>query len=313
MILNKQNAVLDLGGWEYQPERFERIVGEAGKSRFWVGHPEATGAHKGKIVLQHKAFDAVLGKQPSYKAQTRGTCVGRGGGRVITLSQAVQHVAGQGKYRAEGLSAGVYGGARVEFGGGRLRGDGAVVAYAVECMTSLGCLLAEQYEAEGRVVDLRGRHDDDDLAVQWGRSGIPDALEPIASRHKLLDWCPVEAMDAIASGWQLIFGTSLAHWGRNLPATRDAEGFLRLTGTTAHCWIGTGTVDDGRRPGIVLDNKSWGDGWCNGPEGKYPLGAGRYLADPDDLTRMIRSGEGYAVRTLDGLEPMQKFLDWVTL
>jgi len=314
----------ELGGWEGRPETVARIVGD--KPSFWAAHPELKDCHKGKTVLLFKAFDSVLGKQPSYRPQWRGTCVGRGG-RIIELLQAMQDAVGLGKFKALNCAAGTYGGARVEIGygvhGGRITGDGASVAYAVECMSTLGSVLCEQYETGKKLWDLRKSSDDDDLAVQWGASGIPDDLEPLIARYKVRDWWPVnegaEAQDAIASGRPVIFGTSLCQWDRGSITHRDRNGMARIIGTTAHCWLADGTIDDGKVDAVVEDNKSWGDDCVDGPD-PYNVGAGRYLAYPDDFTRQLQStygrqrfGEGYALEFFEGLEAQQKLLDWITL
>lgn len=308
----------NLGGWEYKPQTIDRVVAAYGAQNFWDAHPELKGAHKGKVVMAHTAISKLTGGDFSYPNQTIGNCVGRGGSRCGDLLQCLQ-----GQFHAFTLSAGVYGGARYEIGyeekGSRssIRGDGAVVAYAVECMTEIGALLAQKYEVGGKTYDFNGRHNDDKLDKQWGQSGIPDELEPLMDRFKVEKWNVLrtgeETADAIASGMVGIFGTSLAHW-TSLPAKRDSKGFLKLRGTTAHCWIVTGTVDDNGTTGLVLDNKSWGDNWVEGPDGGLPLGNGRYLCHFDDFTKIINRGEAYALSAFGGAAPAPPDkIDWITL
>lgn len=306
------DALTHLGGWSLNTATIERVCTESEVRRFWDALPAQKGASRGKTVMLHQAFHKVVGADQEYRNQTIGNCVGRGGARCGDLLQCLQ-----GNWQAYTLSAGVYGGARVEIGrdekGSSIRGDGAVVAYAVECMTEIGALLAIKYSDQW---DFTGRHDDDKLDKEWGKRGIPDELEPKCI--KVEKWYVIEsgeeAMDAIASGMPVVFGTSLAHWGRGLPAKRDAKGFLKLTGTTAHCWICTGSIDDGKTTALVFDNRSWGNEWCVGPEGDYPVGNGRYLGRPEDLTKMIHRGEAYALSAFGGGQPAPPDkLDWVTL
>jgi len=308
-----RRGLAELGGWEHRPEVVERIVAANPYQSLYEAAPWMPGSGQGKTLLLHAAFDRVLGRQPTYRPQWRGTCVGRGGARVCDLLEAMQAAAGQTRWVAQCVAAGVYGGARVEIGGNKLRGDGAVVAYAVDCVTKIGTLLCEQYEAGGKMWDLRAGADDDDLCVKWGQSGIPDELEPLAARHRIRSWCPVstaeECRDAVANGYPLIFGTSVAHWRTQLPAERDAKGFLRIAGRTAHCWIVTGVIDP--LGALVLDNKSWGDDWVTGPQGDYPIGEGRYLLSYEDFVRTIREGECYALSQYDGFPPQN--LDYLLI
>ena len=310
----------NLGGWEYRPNTIARVVGAWDAKPFWEEYPELKDAHKGKVVMHHKPFHERHGINQAYRRQSIGNCVGRGITRAVDILQCWQN-----GWQAYALSAGAYGGARYEIGyekkGSKssIRGDGAVVAWAVECATDMGVLLATKITLDnGKTYDFTGRHDDDSLDKDWGRNGIPNELEPIMERTKVQKWNVVrtglEAMDAIASGMgPVVFGTSLAHW-TSLPAKRSEKGFLKLRGSTAHCWIATGSVDDGNVTGIVLDNRSWGNDWVTGPDGGYPLGPGRYLSDPDDFTKQLNRGEGYVLSAFAGGGPAPPdVIDWITL
>ncbi|MGB9619092.1 MAG: hypothetical protein ACPL7K_01615, partial [Armatimonadota bacterium] len=123
----------------------------------------------------------------------------------------------------------VYAFARVEVGGRRIRGDGAVVANAVEAVRRLGVLPRGRYQAGGKEFVIPP-DDDDSLAARWGWEGVPDELEPLCQKHLVKVWAPVQnyeqARDAIAAGYVVWFGTSQAFW-RSLPARRDSKGYLR--------------------------------------------------------------------------------------
>jgi hypothetical protein len=315
--MTDMNELNKLGGWEHRPDTISLIMAAFDVRRFWDAHLELKGCHKNKVVLLHKPFHDKLGANQEYRNQTIGNCVGRGGARTIDIVQCFR-----GLYDYYALSAGAYGGARYEIGyeeyGSRasIRGDGAVVAYMVECLVKLGALKATKYEVSGKVYDFTGRHDDDSLDREWGQRGIPDELEPSMERMKADGFYQIvegeEMMDAIASGHCGVFGTSLAHW-TSLPARRDAKGFLRLRGTTAHCWIATGSVDDGGTTGLVLDNRSWGNDWVEGPEGPYPLGPGRYLSRPEDFTKLVSRGEAYCISAFGNDPAPPDKIDWITL
>jgi hypothetical protein len=312
----------ELGGWQYRPETIERVMAASKTvvASIYEANPQLKGFGKGKVALLPQAFTKVLGRQPTYRAQWIGSCVGRTGAMIGDVQSARRAAAGQIKWPGHTIAASVYGPARVEIGldkhGTRIRGDGAVVAYAVESATQFGLLQEGRYDVAGRLWDLVGKHDDDDLCKEWGRDGMPDALEPIARRFLFRQYAPIqsyeEGRDAVAAGYSLWFGTTKALWSR-LPAVRDANGFLRISGRTAHSWSVCGTIDDGKIVGLVEDNGQWGPDWVTGPEGPYPLGPGRCLVAPETFEAQIAAGECYAVADYQGFPILEEELTWITL
>ncbi len=304
----------ELGGWELQPELSERICGASHsfQGKLYDANPALLGAGKGKVVLLFQAFRAVGelgGNSPRYRPQSTGSCVGRTGAMVCDELAALAVAAGTGVWPGLHLAACVYGFARVEVGrvihGQRIRGEGANVPYGVEALATKGILPAKAYRVgDNRVMDFTGRYDDDTLCDQWGDSGVPDALEPEARTKIIRHWAAVnsyeEARDAVAGGCPVYFGTSQSFWGRT--KTRDSQGILRRGGTTAHSWHCNGTIDDGELVGLVLDNRNWGDDWCSGPEGPYPIGPGRFVCVPEDWERLLQAGEAFAVSDYAGLD-----------
>jgi len=290
-----------LGGWRSDPELIDAVCAAAGVGGLYADAPHLQGFGAGKRVILLDALRRAEGGWRPYRPQTRGTCVGRGGGRACDVLQALK-VAEGAAWRARISSEIVYGFARVEIGGRRIRGDGAVVANAVEAVRRLGVLPRGRYEVAGKVFEIPPE-DDDRLAADWGWNGVPDELEPLCAGHLVRVWSPVrnyaEARDALAAGYVVWFGTSQAFW-RSLPARRDSEGFLRAAGSTAHSWLAVGVDDDERRPHLILDNRSWGDDWVAGPMGSYPIPPGCYRADAEAFDLLVRKGEAYAVGDLEG-------------
>lgn len=302
----------DLAGWMTDDDRRrDRIAAVYGRSAFGVrslydANPNLRGYGKGKTVALFRAFDLIGHGLGPYVPQTRGTCVGRAGARCGDLIQARQTALGKGQWEARMSSEAVYGFARVEVGGGGGRGDGAVVAEAVEACCTFGLLPRRAYPQ----YDLTGP-DDDDLAARWGSRGVPDDLEPEARKHVFRAWASIgdaeEARDALAAGFVLWLGTSKAYWRRGRAPMRDARGFLTIVGTTAHSWIVSGVADDGGRPAFCHDNRSWGDDWVEGPDGRelFPGGipAGCFISGAEDFEATIAAGECYAVSDLAGFDP----------
>jgi hypothetical protein len=314
--------ITELGGWEYRPETIERVMAASTSvvNSIYDVNPQLKGYGKGKVVLLHQAFDKVLGKQPTYRKQWIGSCVGRTGGMIGDEQAALLAAAGKIAWPGRTIAAGVYGLARVEIGigthGNRIRGDGASVAYAVEAATTFGLLQEGRHEVNGTIYDLVGKYDDDDLCAAWGRDGMPDPLEAIARRFLFQQYAPIrsyeEGRDATAAGYSLWFGTNQGLWAR-LPARRDDKGFLPISSRTAHSWSVCGTIDDGDVVGLVEDNGQWGPDWVTGPEGRYPLGPGRCLVTPETFERQIRNGECYAVANYTGFPVKTEELTWITL
>jgi hypothetical protein len=310
MTLLPPESIIYLGGWRHDPELVSLICGSHGPADLYEAAPHVKGVGAGKAVILLDALAKVEGGWKPYKPQRRGTCVGRGGGRACDILQALKVAAGA-TWQARISSEIIYGFARVEIGGRRIRGDGAVVANAVEAVRRLGVLPRGEYEAGGKRFVIPP-DDDDALAVRWGWQGVPDELEPLCQRYLVKDWAPItsyeQARDAIAAGYVVWFGTSQAFW-RGLPARRDDEGFLRASGRTAHSWLAVGVDDRHRVPHLILDNRSWGDGWVVGPEGPYPIPPGCYRCRAEDFELVLARGEAYAVGDLDGF-PIKK-LDYL--
>ncbi|MEN6507148.1 MAG: hypothetical protein ABFD92_21645 [Planctomycetaceae bacterium] len=307
MHFKLMDRLLDYGGWTYDPVSIGAVI-EATADKLTTWGAPTPGIGEGKTVCLYRAFSNTLGRQPTYPNQTSGTCVGRGGARTVDLLQAMQ-----GAWTAFASSEAAFAFARIEVGllehKQRPPSDGAVVAWVVEAMRKFGSVL--------RCDPGVPATDDDDLAQKWGndrKEGVPAALEALAKRRIVKAWTPIsgytQARDAIASGYVVIFGTSRAQWGRSLPAQRDKQGFLTTRGSTGHCWIATGVVDDRQRPGILLDNKSWGDDWVAGPKGVLEdMPDGDYLCEADEFDKIVSKGEAYAVSDMEGFEP--KPLDYL--
>lgn len=313
-MIDRPESLRFLGGWRHDPALIDRVCAAAGVGGLYADAPHLKDTGAGKRVVLLEALRDVEGDWIPYRPQTRGTCVGRAGGRAGDVLQALRVKEGA-EWKARISSEIVYGFARVEIGGRRLRGDGAVVANAVEAVRRLGVLPRGRYEVGGRTFTIPD-HDDDMLAAQWGNSGVPDELEPLCQKHLVRAWSPIrnyaECRDAIAAGYVVWFGTSQAFW-RSLPARRDRDGFLRPTGSTAHSWLVVGVDDTASRPHVIMDNRSWGDDWVEGPTGDYPLPLppGCYRADAEAFDRVVRAGEAYAVADLDGF-PIRK-LDYLLI
>ncbi len=287
-------------GWLPMPGEVEKVLNQLERPLFGCAAPHLKGTGKGKKVILYDAQKAVVGRWLSYAAQQIGDCVGHMGGRVTDIVTNVR-IAVKGKrelWLAKACSEAAYALSRVEIGGGRLgNNDGSTGAWMAKALKQYGNLLRREYTAGGETFDLRKYSGA--LAKAWGRTGLPDALEPIAKEHPFRTVSLVdsyeEARDAIANGYPVGVCSMQGFEG----ATRDKDGFISPRGTWPHAMVFGATWDDSKRPGLALDNKSWPDSWVKGPlaEG-LPPGTAWVAAETCD--RMLRGKDSFAYSQYEG-------------
>jgi hypothetical protein len=181
----------------------------------------------------------------------------------------------------------IYAGARVEIGGGRIRGDGAVGAWAIQYCQKKGVVAQQKYPS----VDLSAYSEA--RCRSWGNSGVPKDIDALAAQHPVKDGTPVrtaeEAEKALANGYTV---TVASNQGFANQSRRDAQGFLKPNGTWAHqmCVLG---YRKGDRPGFLILN-SWGPDWVGGPKGDGDPPDGSFWADRAVVDRMFKQGDSFA-------------------
>lgn len=270
------------------------------------------GTGKGKTVRLDRILVDVAGYYPIVR-QTIGDCVSFGWAKAIMLTLAADiRIRGEAeKWPGFELSTEwIYGTSRVLSGRGRLRNsDGSVGAWAADAVLNHGTLLRRKYEIDGEVFDLRrysGRR-----AKEWGFRGLPaKALEPTADEHPISRKAAIcrsyeEARDAIANGYAVPVCSN-----QGFRDTRDSQGFLRPSGSWAHCmcFFATNEADNPRRPGLGLDNTSWG-AWCSGPNpDNLPDGCG--WVDAKTCDRMLRQNDSFSIPGYNGFRNRSEDLTW---
>jgi hypothetical protein len=252
------------------------------------------GTGLGQTALLYKYFEKMVGGPTVPRNQGEGSdCVGHSTARAIDILQGVQ-ISGMGLpyvWTALASASSIYGGSRVEVArdryGVRMEGKGSYVRYAAEFVRDFGCLYMKEYKG----VDLS--HHTWQLSQQWGKTGVPDDLEPESRLHGIRSYAPVktwpEVRDAIANGWPVVVGSS---FGFTKQKERDTEGFLEPRGTWQHAMVFTG-VDDTTRPGALCEN-SWGSDWVGGPK-RHGQPDGSFWVDADVVEDMARRGEAIAL------------------
>lgn len=247
------------------------------------------------------AYRRIYGVPPPERNQGGvGSCVSFGTASAIESTLANQVLLGiVGDYRDVAQEV-IYAGSRVEIGGGKIRGDGSIGAWAAKFVVQWGIV------SRGTV----GRYDlsqyDEARCRAWGRSGVPDDLEPEAKKFPVSDAANVrtwaEAKKALANGYGIAICSN-----QGFTMRRDDRGICRGSGTWAHCMALDGYhVEDGREYGHITN--SWGDNAHTGPVGWGNPNKAGFWAESRTIERMLSQGDSWAFSGVTGF-PARK-IDW---
>lgn len=287
-------------GWVAEPAEVEAVLGQLPVPLF-ADTPAAQSAAEGDLFLWEACRRVVGDLLPPRQQGAVGSCVGFGTASAIEHLMCVEIVAGDPEAYHDLAPEVIYGGSRVQVGGGRLGGaDGSLGAWAAAFVSRWGVV------ARG----VHGRLDltayDESQCRALGRQGLPTELEALARNHPVRTVALVrswnEARAAITSGYPIAV-CSL----QGFTMERDRDGFARPRGTWPHCMALVG-VQAGRRPGGFLLN-SWGGQVHTGPSGVGDPSPAGFWADADVLDRMLRQGDSWAFSAFEGF-PARR-LDWL--
>lgn len=302
-------------GWVDDPAEVKaavpRIEAIQGVSCSLSAHPLAGAADDDASVLLWLWEQAVLGSvQPSWNQKQVGSCVAFGTGRAVDDVIGTMAAAGQIAWPgAHVATEPIYGGSRVEVGGGRIRGDGSVGAWAAEWMLKWGTLLRKKY----------GQHDlteySESRCREYGSRGCPDDLEPEAKLYPVAAVVQVKSFD---EAWKLLgSGYTIAVCsGQGFTSALD-EGFCDPRGSWAHCMAWRGRALAKRRGRVVRavpNQNSWADYLTGDPhfvEGgtgeKVRLPGGCFLIEEPVADRMIRQNDTWAFSDQKGFKKREPF------
>jgi hypothetical protein len=190
----------------------------------------------------------------------------------------------------------IYGGSRVEIGGGRIRGDGSIGAWAAKWAKDFG--VAPR--------GIHGRHDlrlyDEARCRDYGRRGVPDDLELVAKEHPVRSVANIRSWEecraAIRNGYPVLVCSS-----QGFTMDRDEEGFCNPRGRWYHAMAVVG-VRGGTRPGGFLLN-SWGPDAHRGPLFPSDAPSWGFWVDADVLDRMLAQGDSWTFSRFVGFPPRQ--------
>lgn len=288
-------------GWHPDPVAVDRVVAGMATPYFSDAGFRILQDTPEQDVLPWQFFAQVAGQEyASHDQDGVGCCVGEGFATALEFLQAFQMKAGAAIEYKRVACESIYALSRVEVGGGRIRGDGSVGAWAAKAVKDYGVLFREKY----------GDYDlaafSPDRARLWGRNGLPDTLEATAKKYLVKTTALVrgseEARVALANGYPVAVCSD-----QGFTTRRDADGFCYAKGTWNHCMAVVGYRKD-RRAFLVVN--SWGDDAAAGP---LTLGQPRcsFWVKWETLDRMLRQGDSWALSAFDGF-PARK-IDWFVL
>jgi hypothetical protein len=247
-----------------------------------------------KEVFQWWAYKALFGRNPPEKNQKSvGSCVSFGTNTGVERGYAVDVKTSGGdsdqfKHFVEEIT---YGGSRVEVGGGRIRGDGSLGAWAAEFVK------AGKWGLIARGVYENGKYDlteySESRCRQYGDRGVPDDLEDDAREHpvqavvQVRSW--IEAKKLLAQGYGIAICSD-----QGFSMRRDADGVAQPSGSWAHCMCLDGYVvlNSGKERGHI--ENSWGGNAHTGPVGPGDPSTAGFWADSGVIDRMLRQGDSWA-------------------
>ncbi len=254
-----------------------------------------------KTVILPQAAMKVLGHfLPARDQGQVGDCVGFGTSTAVEHLMLVQIAGGAPQDYFDISQEVMYAGSRVQIGGGKIKGDGSVGAWAAD--------FAKQDGIVSRAI--HGKYDltkySEKLARSWGKTGVPADLLPVAKQSPVKGITGIrsadEAVKALAQGYPIAVCSD-----KGFTTTRDKDGFLKEHGTWGHCQACLGYTDTPRR-GFLICN-SWGPSWVKGPAGKYPIPDGCYWIEWNTFDSMCRENDTWAFSDAVGF-PAKNIDDW---
>lgn len=290
-------------GWEKDDEAVKAVQAEIAFKVFSDTPAGKSDDPLPESVYLWQSYVKLFARGPPSKNQADvGSCVSFGTNNAIERTLATQIVfkggdADEFKHIVEEVT---YGGSRVEIGGGRIRGDGSVGAWAAQFVQKWGIVARAKH----------GSYDLSEYSVatcrKFGQSGVPDDLEAIAKERPVKDLTLVKTWDSakksLASGYAIAICSN-----QGFSMQRDANGICRASGSWAHCMCLDGyTKINGKEYGHITN--SWGASAHTGPVGPGEPPPCGFWADSTTIARMLSQGDSWAFSGVKGF-PSRK-LDW---
>ncbi len=241
------------------------------------------------------AEEKVLGSRfRSWNQKGVGSCVGFGNGRAGQDVLLWEIAAGEPEQwpGAEISPEVIYGGSRVEVGGGRINGDGSVGAWAAKWVKEWGLVPRGVYGS----LDLTTYNES--TCRRLGSQGIPTDVEGLARLH------PVTGIAMVRNGdefWAALGGGKpVALCSNRGFASRLRAGFDTPSGVWNHCMEGRGRFRHPSKGKSGVLQNSWAQ-YLN-----IPTPDDRFIEylDTDGMVKRMELPEGCFATTLDVIDGM---------
>jgi hypothetical protein len=207
-------------------------------------------------------------------------------------------------YGGRVLEASVYGFARVEVQGKKnLGGDGSYGGAAASAVTKFGTLhYGQDYDGQTFAASTGL------LESEWGRSGVPNALEPHAAKHKVESAVLVKTFEGAAAALQNFYPVAVCS-GQGFSMTMRA-GALTPMGHWSHCMMFCG-VRWKPEPALYCCN-SWGQCYSGTVDTTLPVAfqrCGGWVSAPI-CSLMLGASDSFALSGYSGFAP-RTMPDWL--
>lgn len=298
-------------GWEDEPvwvsDQLDRMPNPfLAETTYYSAIAAAAAEEPHKDIMPWVLEERALGKRLRAHYQARGTCVSQAWARAVQLTNLVDMVIhGEGEEWLARVHCGsIYAFSRVEIGGGRIRGDGSLGAWAAQAVRKYGCLYRIKYDG----YDLSG-DSDETYAVEWATPGrgVPNELEPAARQRIIEDTSLVTSGDQyVASQRQWKFVPICSQQG--FTTSRDKYGMCYPRGKWSHCMLGAGLllIKHPQHPHGLLTAPIWQSWGQNNPAGndrvtletgeEITLPPGVFLVDLDVVdSRMLPARDSFGL------------------
>jgi hypothetical protein len=304
-------AFVPLFGYEPDPAGAEAFVASLAKPTLAQAGPELETA-KHDVALSRLLMQCM----PTWKrgSQPIGSCVGWGTSMAVDILAACDILLRKesetwGGRCIEGVT---YGLSRVEARGQSVNmgGDGSTGFHAAKAISKFGTLHYGQ--------DYGGKRFDRQLTGtqerEFGRNGLPSALETHAAQHKVSEVTLVKDFGDVAKAISNAYPCFLCSMrGFSMTFKKDAKhggGWLTPMGTWAHCLMACDIRWD--RPAALVPN-SWGECYSGPVDERLPAPFQRSSGwvDAAVIDAMCKGGDSYAVAGFNGFRPSLMPEDWL--
>ena len=292
-----------LFGYEPNPTGTAAFVSTLAARTLKAAGPDLILDQSRDVFLGH----ALLKCHPEWRRRNQpiGSCVGYAWAMGVDVLAACDVVLRneQESYGGDVFPASVYGFSRVEVRGGPNHGgDGSYGGAAAKAVTKYGTLHFGQ-DYGGTIFTETSA----EIERTWGRTGVPDKLEPFAADHKVAEvtLCTdfEQAATAIQNGYPVAV-CSLRGFDMTM-----RDGVLTPSGRWAHAMLFCG-VRWKPRPQLYLAN-SWGECYRGTYDTTLPKPFQRTggWVDAEVCTSMLKGEDSFAMAGYAGFKP-RALPDW---